>query len=111
MTDLIERLEAATEGSRELDKIIKDEFVGFDPDHDLPKHWPMVGEPGPPHYTTSIGAALTLESDRPRRIRILQLAVIELISHELGIEHLPRFICIVWFQLAALKARQGDDHG
>ena len=55
---LLERLEQATEGSRELDDTIEREIVGFNPDR-LPTQWPMVGD-DTPHYTTSLDAALTL---------------------------------------------------
>lgn len=53
MTAIIARLEAATEGSRELDAEI----------HRIKtcsQHRPIVLEHYPPHYTTSIDAALTL---------------------------------------------------
>jgi hypothetical protein len=59
MDDLIARLEQAGEGSRDLDKAIKDEFVGFDPDVDLPRYFPTAGDPTP-HYTTIIDDARKL---------------------------------------------------
>lgn len=66
MKSLIEKLEAAKEGSRELDAEIKEKFVGFNPDNDLPKYWPMVGKAEPPPYTSSLDAAQTLVSERRR---------------------------------------------
>ena len=50
MTDIIERLEAATEGSRELDSACGD-AIGW-------TRWASLEDC--PHYTTSIDAALTL---------------------------------------------------
>ena len=59
--DLIARLEAVTEGNRELDKAIGLDVVGFDPNM-LPTQWPDIGSPPSPWppYTTSLDAALTL---------------------------------------------------
>lgn len=59
MKDLIERLETATEGSRELDFAVA---IAAHPNKD---HWEGCRvrggfEHGQPHYTTSLDAALTL---------------------------------------------------
>ena len=56
--ELIELLERAEEGSRELDNFIRIYHVGFDPDS-LPTHWPAIGD-GTPHYTTNLQDALQL---------------------------------------------------
>jgi hypothetical protein len=67
MTDLIERLEAATEGSRELDALIHATTLSLGRDYWPDERGRVVEYTGlrkilhrAPHYTTSIDAALTL---------------------------------------------------
>jgi len=60
MTDLIARLEAAAEGSRELDVEIQRHRTGHPDDHWYELNGKWARNECPPRYTTSLDAALTL---------------------------------------------------
>jgi hypothetical protein len=65
MTGIIERLESATEGSRELDEAIYD-AIGR-PGDDDPQEYSFLHGDCPPAYSTSLDAALPGENIRDVR--------------------------------------------
>lgn len=135
MTDnneLLTRLEAATEGSRELDAEIA--LSTRFPDYQFPNpvlnrkprdHFEAFeritwdgGESGdrPAHYTTSIDAAMTLVpqwcGSIATRTRRGELADVTLYGHSSGVPFWSKaYTLALALCIAALKARQGDCNG
>jgi len=132
MSDLIAELEAATEGSRELDASIRrDQFndmlfcdfedgsyhgaceppgcgnpLGmFDERRSYPNDW--QDDVRLPHYTTSIDAALTLAGNGwyAALLYALSRAAAYFVRFRDDDEHIKRKV-VLWCCIAALKARQ-----
>ncbi len=108
MNDLIAKLEAATEGSRELDEEISG-FVGVREKCDYsvayghPKRWTF------PSYTTSIDAALTLLNDLPHKYHwslSFPVAQVELVASNRMIINTSAATPALAICIAAIKGRE-----
>jgi len=109
MTDLIARLEAATEGSRELDYLIHCALGWIDHDQGGWTRGDETTGEGWPAYTSSLDAALALAGERayPVLLEAMAMAAAHVLSFNGKdsdiVNALPRFIAIT-----ALRAEENS---